>query len=63
MPLNIPGQDIIRDAIQASWTIETVGGVLAVSDVAVARASDIHPNPTGTEYISRTIYQALSAAF
>lgn len=34
-----------------------------MSDVAVARASDIHPNPTGTEYISRTIYQALSVAF
>ena len=29
----MPGSDIIREAIKASWTIETVGGVLAVSIV------------------------------
>ena len=31
----MPGSDIIREAIEASWTIETVGGVLAVSIVII----------------------------
>ena len=31
----MPGSDIIREAIKASWTIETVGGVLAVSIVII----------------------------
>ncbi|QBX25309.1 hypothetical protein SAMN02910293_00410 [Streptococcus henryi] len=31
----IPGKDIIHDAIKAQWTIEKIGGVLAVAIIIV----------------------------
>ena len=33
-----------------------------ITQEEVERASDLHPNPTGTEYIARTLYQSLSQA-
>lgn len=33
-----------------------------ITQEKVERASDLHPNPTGTEYIARTLYQSLSQA-
>lgn len=31
----MPGQDIVRDAIKATWTIDKVGGILATAIILV----------------------------